>query len=73
LQRYSIAAGDPPHDRVKAEPAGSVHVVAPAKVPENGLAEQPGKTAPVTSRRPREQSPYGTRPGGSAVSAMLAP
>ena len=35
---------DPPHDRVEAEPVGIVHVVTPAKAPENGLAELPNKT-----------------------------
>jgi len=39
-----MAADDPPHDRVEAEPVGIVHVVVPAKASENGLAEQPDKT-----------------------------
>ena len=34
-----MAADDPPHDRVEAEPAGIVHVVVAAKASENGLAE----------------------------------
>jgi len=40
----SMAADDPPHDRVEAEPVGIVHVVVPAKASENGLAELPDKT-----------------------------
>jgi hypothetical protein len=39
-----MAADDPPHDRVEAEPVGIVHVVVPAKASENGLAELPDKT-----------------------------
>jgi hypothetical protein len=39
-----MAADDPPHDRVEAEPVSIVHVVVPAKAPENGLAELPDKT-----------------------------
>ena len=39
-----MAAADPPHDRVEAEPVGIVHVVVPAKASENGLAELPDKT-----------------------------
>jgi hypothetical protein len=39
-----LAADDPSHDRVEAEPVGIVHVVVPAKAPENGLAELPDKT-----------------------------
>ncbi len=39
-----MAADDPLHDRVEAEPVGIVHVVVPAKAPENGLAELPDKT-----------------------------
>ena len=39
-----LAADDPPHDRVEAEPVGIVHVVVPAKASENGLAELPDKT-----------------------------
>ena len=42
--RDSMAADDPPHDRVEAEPVGIVHVVVPAKASENGLAELPDKT-----------------------------
>ena len=34
-----MAADDPPHDRVEAEPVGIVHVVVAAKASENGLAE----------------------------------
>jgi len=44
LFRDSMAADDPPHDRVKAEPVGIVHVVVPAEASENGLAELPDKT-----------------------------
>ncbi len=44
LFRDSMAADDPPHDRVKAEPIGIVHVIVPAKASENRLAEQPYKT-----------------------------
>ena len=44
LFRDSMAADDPPHDRVEAEPVGIVHVVVPAKASENGLAELPDKT-----------------------------
>ena len=33
----SMAADDPPHDRVKAEPVGIVDVVVPAEASENGL------------------------------------
>ena len=39
-----MAADDPSHDRVEAEPVGIVHVVVPAKAPENELAELPDKT-----------------------------
>ncbi len=39
-----MAADDPPHDRVEAEPVGIVDVVVPAKASENRLAEQPDKT-----------------------------
>ncbi len=39
-----MAADDPAHDRVEAEPVGIVHVVVPAKASENGLAELPYKT-----------------------------
>ncbi len=44
LFRDSMAADDPPHDWVEAEPVGIVHVVVPAKASENGLAELPDKT-----------------------------
>ncbi len=44
LFRHSMAADDPPHDRVEAEPVGIVHVVVTAKASENGLAELPDKT-----------------------------
>ena len=51
----SMAADDPPHDRVEAEPVGIVHVVVTAKAPENELAELPDKTLatvlPTTSGR----------------------
>ena len=43
LFRDSMAADDPPHDRVEAEPVGIVHVVVAAKAPENGLTELPDK------------------------------
>ena len=50
-----MAADDPPHDRVEAEPVGIVHVVVTAKAPENELAELPDKTLatvlPTTSGR----------------------
>ncbi len=39
-----LAADDPPHDRVEAEPVGIVHVVVSAEASENGLAELPNKT-----------------------------
>ncbi len=39
-----LAADNPSHDRVEAEPVGIVHVVVPAKTSENGLAELPDKT-----------------------------
>ena len=39
-----MAADDPLHDRVEAEPVGIVHVVVPARASENGLAELPDKT-----------------------------
>ncbi len=39
-----MAADDPPHDRVEAEPVSIVHVVVPAKASENGLAKLPDKT-----------------------------
>ena len=42
-----LAADDPPHDRVEAEPIGVVHVVVPAKASENGLAELPNRTSSV--------------------------
>ena len=44
LFRDSMAADDPSHDRVEAEPVGIVHVVVPPKASENGLAELPDKT-----------------------------
>ena len=44
LFRDGMAADDPSHDRVEAEPVGIVHVVVPAKAPENGLAELRDKT-----------------------------
>ena len=44
LFRNGMAADDPSHDRVEAEPVGIVHVVVPAKASENGLAERPDKT-----------------------------
>ena len=40
----SMAADDPSHDRIEAEPVGIVHIVVPAKASENGLAELPDKT-----------------------------
>ena len=43
LSFNGLAADDPAHDRVEAEPVGIVHVVVPAKASENGLAELPGK------------------------------
>ncbi len=42
--RDSMAADDPPHDRVEAQPVGIVHVVVAAKASENGMAELPDKT-----------------------------
>ncbi len=39
-----LAADNPPHDRVEAEPVGIVHVVGAAKASEHGLAELPDKT-----------------------------
>ncbi len=39
-----MAADDPPHDRVEAEPVGIVHVVVAAKASENGPAELPDTT-----------------------------
>ena len=44
LSLDSMAADDPPHDRVEAEPVGIVHVVVAAKASENGLAELLDKT-----------------------------
>ena len=44
LFRDSMAADDPPHDRVEADPIGIVHVVVPAEASENGLAELSNKT-----------------------------
>ncbi len=38
-----MAADDPPHHRVEAEPIGIVHVVVPAEASENGLADLPDK------------------------------
>ncbi len=40
----SMAADDPPHDWIEAEPVGVVHVVVAAKASENGLAKLPDKT-----------------------------
>ena len=40
-----MAADDPPHDRVEAEPIGIVDVVVAAQASENGQAEQPDKSA----------------------------
>ena len=55
LFRDSLAADDPSHDRVEAEPVGIVHVVVTAKAPENELAELPDKALatvlPTTSGR----------------------
>ncbi len=39
-----LAADNPPHRRVEAEPVGIVHVVVAAKASENGLTELPDKT-----------------------------
>ena len=39
-----MAADDPPHDRVKAEPVSIIHVVVSAKASENRLTELPYKT-----------------------------
>ena len=39
-----LAADDPPHDRIEAEPVGIVHVVIPAKTSKIGPAELPDKT-----------------------------
>ncbi len=36
---------------VEAEPVGIVHVVVPAKAPENGLAKLPDKTPSPISRK----------------------
>ena len=44
LSCAGLAADDPPHGRVEAEPVSIVHVVVAAKASENGLAELPGKT-----------------------------
>ncbi len=44
LFRDSMAADDPPHNRVEAQTVGIVHVVVPAKASENGLAELPDQT-----------------------------
>ncbi len=44
LFRDSMAADDPSHDRVEAEPVGIVHVVVAAKASENGLTELTDKT-----------------------------
>ncbi len=44
LFRDSMAADDPPHDWIEAEPVGVVHVVVAAKASENGLTELPDKT-----------------------------
>ena len=39
-----LAADNPPHRRIEAEPVGIVHVVVAAKASENGLTELPDKT-----------------------------
>ncbi len=39
-----LAADNPPHRRVEAEPVGIVHVVVAAKASENGLTELPDKS-----------------------------
>ena len=39
-----MAANDPSHDRVEAEPVSIVHVVVPAKPPENRLTDLREKT-----------------------------
>ena len=39
-----LAADNPPHRGVEAEPVGIVHVVVAAKASENGLTELPDKT-----------------------------
>ena len=39
-----LAADNPPHGRIEAEPVGIVHVVVSAEASGNGLAELPGKT-----------------------------
>jgi len=40
----NLAADDPPHDRIGAEPVGIVHVVVATKTAKEGLAELPNKT-----------------------------
>jgi hypothetical protein len=42
--RDSMAANDPSHDRVEVEPLSTVHVVVPAKPPENRLTDLREKT-----------------------------
>ena len=39
-----LAANNPPHHGVEAEPVGIVHVVVPTKASENGLAKLHDKT-----------------------------
>ena len=39
-----LAADNPPHRRVEAEPVGIVHVVVAAKASENGLTKLPDKS-----------------------------
>ena len=40
----SLAADNPPHDRIEAGPPGIVHVIVAAKTSEKGLAKLTGKT-----------------------------
>ena len=63
-----MAADDPPHDWVAAEPVGIVHVAIAAVASENGLAQPPNKTVatvlPTTGIRERV-------PGNLAQSGRL--
>jgi hypothetical protein len=47
-----MAADDPPHGWVEAEPVGIVHVVVPAKASENGLAGLPDHAMPSVPAGP---------------------
>ena len=70
-----MAAGDPPHDRAEAGPAGIVHAAVAAKASENGLAERPGKTvaAVLTTAGVREYAAGNLARSGRYNAMILIP